>query len=237
MDAALNFMKKERHCHMTPDDLAWELVMGEPMQDFTGIMENFVTDSDGTYGANRYEQIADCFQILITIYLEMVFVLLKCEFLDTLTDDNNEFIVDDPERQIEKYKPNFSKCNIEHITLLFRDRFAKIRYFLSIVDITDFCDSYQNDFGEYSEYYCKVLLLDDRRSSTKKYFNDAKHIPEGKRYTFALRQDDKQDQEKLEDFYAVCYLPPYQGERYGRKIKISFSKLNVMTKDPHIENN
>lgn len=221
---------------VTPESLAWDLVMGDEMADFTGVMQSLVDDSNGNYRANRYEKAADEFQILITIYMEMIFNVLKSNFMGELLDANGDIREGiDLESELERYKPDFRKYNIDDMTVLFRSLFAKIRYFLSVRDITDVCSPDPNDFGSESNYYCKILLLDDRRNFSKEYFKNATHIPDDKRYTFMLKAVDKPHQKKLEEFYAVVYLPPYNDDstKKPRKIRIAFEKYNVISANPH----
>lgn len=240
---AYNFLDvpKSDDRFVTPESLAWDLVISE-REDFTGIMQGFVDDSNGKYRANQYEQIADEFQLLITTYMEIVFNVLKSNFMGELLDEKGEIRGDyDLEDKLNCYKPDFKDFTVDEMNEMsefFRGRFAKIRYFLSVRNITEFCSDDPNDFGLDSKYYCKILLLDDNRSFTKNYFKQATHIPEGKRYTFMLRVDDNPQQKKLEDFYAVVYLPPYKNDlkKKPRKIRISFEKLNIISADPHITN-
>lgn len=221
--------------YVTPESLAWDLVMGDELDDFTGIMQGLVDDSNNSYRADRYDKLADEFQILITIYMEMIFNVLKSNFMGELLDENGDILDGvELESELERYKPDFRKYNLDDMTIMFRNLFAKIRYFLSVRDLTEICASDPNDFGSESKYYCKILLQDDRRAFTKNYFEKATHIPDGKRYTFMLRADDKPHQKKLEDFYAVVYLPPHINDSSKpRKIRISFEKYNVISANPH----
>jgi hypothetical protein len=237
MDSALDFMEKPDDRLVNPDSLAWDLVMGDDRDDFTAVMQGFVSDGEGSFQANRYEQTADVFQILITIYMEMVFNVLKSNFMGELLDERGEIREGtDLERELETYRPDFSRYTVEEMTDFFRDKLAKIRYFLSIRELTEFCSDDPNDYGRDSEYYCKILLLDDRRSYSRKYFKNATHVPEGKRYTFLMRPDDDPQQKKLQDFYAVAYLPPHvdDADRKPRKIRIAFEKYNVISANPHM---
>jgi hypothetical protein len=236
MDSALEFMDKPDDRFMTPDTLAWDLVMGNDRDDFTGVMQGFVSDDHGKYGANRHEQMADEFQILITIYMEMIFNILKSNHMGSLLNENGDVKEGvDLEVELATYRPDFCNYSVDDMTGLFRDKLAKIRYFLSVRDLTDFCSNDANDFGPGSEYYCKILLKDDGRSYSKNYFKKATHIPEGKRYTFLMKPDDNPTQKELKDFYAVVYLPPHVGDsdKTPRKIRVAFEKYNVISGNSH----
>ena len=74
----------------SPESLAWDLVMSNDIERFGGIMENFVTDGRGFVKADRYEVLADEFQILISIYMEMVFNVLKANYMGELVNEDGE---------------------------------------------------------------------------------------------------------------------------------------------------
>lgn len=221
---------------VTPESLAWNLVMNGEIGDFEGVMQRFVTGGhNGNQNAStlleaNYLQLSDEFQILIIIYIEMVYHILKMNYIGEFLDENGQ-VKDgvDLEEALSRFEPDFTLYDLTQMTDIFRNKFQKIRYFLSILDITELCDRYDDaNFGPYVEYYCKVLLLDDLRSSTRRYFSAANHIPDGKRYTFLLRNDLEHKQKTLDDFYAVVYLPPFNGSNKARKIKISFSRYTVI---------
>lgn len=242
MDAAYGFLTANYDPDdrtVTPESLAWNLVMGEEIDDFSGIMSQFVSDESGSTGANRHQQLADEFQILIITYMEMVFHILKTNYMASLIDDSGDVLPDvDLEKELDNFKPDLSMYSTDDMCTIYREKLAKIRYFLSVRDITDYCDDDPNDFGIDNKYYCKILLLDDGRSKTRTYFRNATHIPPHKRYTFLIRPDEHPKQDKLDDFYAVGYLPVCRDDSdtdtKTRKIRIAFSKINVISSDPHI---
>jgi len=230
----VDFLSKPDDRFVTPDSLAWDLIMGDDMEDYSAIMQKFVPSDSASNIADLYEQMADEFQILITIYMEMVFTVLKSNYMGGLLDEDGD-VRDgiDLEEELSKYRPDFMLYDVSDMTNIFRSKFLKIRYFLSVQDITDRCTVDPSDFGMSSEYYCKTLLMDDGRSTTKSYFERASHIPDDKRYTFLIRADSKHKQKKLSDFYTVMYLPPYKNGK-NRKIKLSFEKFNVNSNpNPH----
>ena len=240
MDAAYDFLTEDydpstNDRTVTPESLAWNLVMGEEISDFGGVMQKFVSDENGDTQADRYQQLADEFQILISTYMEMVFNILKTNFMGSLVDDTGDLRPGvDLKYELDNFKPNFREYTIDDMATLFKDRLAKIRYLLNVRDITSTCEDDPNDYGFDDKYYCKILLLDDERGTTKTYFRNAQHIPPNKRYTFLIRQDDVQKQDKLEDFYAVAYLPGHNDDRKPRKIRVSFSRINVIVQNPHL---
>ena len=215
---------------VSPDDLAWKLLMDTDVdedadiQKYTGIMQNFVlNDSELSDNKNtRYDQIADNFQILITMYMEMIIGYLNIAHMASHMDANGE--LDDTIDLEKTFKPDYTKFTVDDMLLLFREKFKKIRFFLSVHEITGTDMSDSTDYGKSSEYYCKIILKDthqDKLYFIKNINNPA--VDQSKRYTFLMRYDTKKTQKKLEDFYAVCCLP-------NIKIKIYFSPLNIIIK-------
>jgi hypothetical protein len=238
MNTAQDFINKPDDSFVTPDSLAWDLIMSRDneMRNFGAEMSSFVSGNDDNavndLSEVRLQELGDEFQILITIYMEMVFTILKSDHMANLLNSDGELREGiDLENELKVYKPDFRQYTIDNMTDLFKNKFKKIRYSLSVRNITDFCDPHnENDYGLDSKYYCKILLLDDGRLSTRKYFQKSNHIPEDKRYTFLGRPTDNPEQEKLDDFFAVVYLPAYESDSNNlpRKIRISFSKYKVM---------
>lgn len=229
LNLAKEFMYNSDSRVVTPETLAWDLIMSNDITDFGGVMENLVSGESNPNNLLEVlnQNLVDEFQILITIYIEMLYYVMKSNFMASILNERGELDADvDLEAELDKYKPDLSMYKVDDMIELFRSKFKKIRYYLSIQDITEFCDSDPNDFGMFGNYYCKVLLLDDKREYSTRYFEQASHIPPDKRYTFLMKNIELKS--KLEEFYAVMYLPPYNGDRLGRKVKISFSKFNVI---------
>jgi hypothetical protein len=182
-----------------------------------GIMENFIIE-DNELAKNqnvRYEQLSGQFEVLITMYMEMVISYLKFQHIQSLMNPEGE--IDSSVDLEETFKPKYDKFTTDDLLVVFREKFAKIRIFLSVQEITE--------TSRYADYYCKVILKDTSEGKNyyqKKYSNPS--VSQDKRYTFALRNDVKKSNNKLDDFYAICTLP-------NMKVKISFSQLNVIMKN------
>ncbi len=202
---------------VTPESLAWKLLMDNEIEDFNGVIMSFIEGCDGN---NNYDNIAGQFEILITMYMEMVFGLLKINHISKQLNENGEL---DPLVDLEKsFNPNLTNLSIDDMTLVFREKFKKIRIFLSTSLIHDSDINNARDFGSYSKYYCRILLKD--LDNDRAYFLiNHHHLDPDKRYTFTIPPGNKH-QVKIDEFYAVCALP-------GIKIKISFSPINVIEKN------
>lgn len=199
----------------TPESLAWKLLMDNEIEDLKGVIMSFI---DGCDENNNYENLAGQFEILITMYMEMVFGLLKINHVSKQLNENGEL---NPEVDLDKsFCPDFKNLSIDDLTLVFREKFKKIRVYLSTSLIQGTDPENSKDFGPGSQYYCRILLKD--LSVDRPYFwTNRQRLDPDKRYTFVIRNDPEKKQSKIDDFYAVCALP-------SMKVKVSFSPINVI---------
>jgi len=212
---------------VTPESLAWKLLMDDDVENYAGILLPFVennTNFDNKKPNVRYDSLADQFQILITIYMEMVFGLLKINHVSSYIDENDN--IDESIDLEATFKPDLTNITDDTMTGIFRENFKKIRIFLSVLGVYDSKKNQPKDYGSSSDYYCRIILRDSEEGKT--YFRANKDwLDPEKRYTFVMRNDEKKTQKKLEDFYAVCTLPDL-------KVRLSFSPINVIAKNQHM---
>jgi hypothetical protein len=241
MDDFLNYHSNDLVESVTIESLAWKLLLDEDVKDYVNVLLPFVTNDEPieesnnnlTFSNAKYYEYVDQFQILIAIYLEMVFGLLKINHVATYLNENGEMTEN---ADIEKtFKPDMSRFKIDDMLVFFRERLKKIRILLFVHEIVDTKEpnnaSESDDDSDVkhiscSDYYCKILLRDSPEG--KKFFwqNRDKLDPD-KPYMFALRYDNEKKQRLLSDFYAICELP-------NMKVKISFSPINVIINDSHM---
>jgi len=205
---------------MTPEALAWRLLMDDDVEDYAGVLLPSVSGGHIDDGENLlYDTLADQFQILITIYMEMIFGLLKIDHVSSFIKDG---IVDENIDFDATFSPNVSELTADGMLDYFREKFKKVRVFLSVRGVYDSNEDEPKNYGSSSEYYCRIILKNT--SEGKTYFNNNKDwIDPEKHYTFVIRDDKKRRHRQLSDFYAVCTLS-------NMKIRISFSPINVIIK-------
>lgn len=210
---------------VTPESLAWRLLIDDDVNDYAGVLLPFVTgDNNTTNDSIRYDNLADQFQILITIYMEMLFGMLKINHINSYIDTNGD--LDESVDLEATFNPDISKFTIDDLIGTFRDRFAKIRVFLSVRGIYDSNENNPKEYGSDSDYYCRIILKNSPEGKT--YFRTNSHwLDPEKLYTFVIRNDDKKRQKKIDDFFAVCTLP-------NLKVRVAFSQINVHVQNPHI---
>lgn len=237
MEKFLNRPEDLLEDNITLESLAWKLLMDENVEDYAGVLLpsiiNYDLDTNESETINHhydaYDNLADQFQMLITIYMEMVFGLLKINHISANLDTNGDLREDiDLERS---FNPDLSVFTVDDLVTIFREKLKKIRVFVSVHQIIDTDESDDESpnltsvFGASSEYYCRILLRNTTEGKT--FYRKNRDILEpDKQYMFAIRSANERKHTKLRDFYAVCALP-------HMKVKISFSPINIIIKDPH----
>lgn len=208
---------------MTPEALAWKLLIDDDVKDYAGVLLPSVLGDHIDNGENiLYDTLADQFQILVTIYMELVFGLLKINHISSFVNDDD--IVDDNIDFDATFNPNVSELTIDDMINIFREKFKKVRVFLSVRGIYDGNEKDPKNYGSSSDYYCRIILKNSPEGYV--YFDKNKDwLDPEKHYTFVIRDDKKRKQKQLADFYAVFTLP-----NNGNKIRISFSPINVIMK-------
>lgn len=209
----------------TPEALAWKLLMDDDVEDYSGVLQPSVSGGHIDDGENLlYDTLADQFQILITMYMEMVLGLLKINHVSTYIKED-EKIKNGEEDDIDfdaTFSPDVSELTADGMLDFFREKFKKVRVFLSVRGIYDSNEDDTKNYGSSSDYYCRIILKNTPEGKT--YFNNNKDwLDPEKHYTFVIRDDKKRKHRQLSDFYAVCTLS-------NMKIRISFSPINIIIK-------
>jgi hypothetical protein len=170
----------------TIEEFSWRLLLddinSEQLNGYCELMLSIDTvtndnNSNKQLNACNNEKISDTFQVLITIYMEMIYGSLKINNLL-----NNCDLYD------------FSKVTINELSDSYKLRFSKINTVLNVFDVTNEIDSFQN-------YYCKIMLKDTPEG--KIYFSKYNNLD--KNYTFLLNRNlISLKYNKLTDLYAIC---------------------------------
>ena len=211
--------------HESLESLAWDLLVNDDIQNLSGDLLPFITNIDGnntthSHISMAYQQNADLFQVLITLYMEMIFSYLKIVHMNNNAEQSDEITNESLDKTFASSEPDMTKYSIDDLTIIFREKMKIIGYYLSTTEI-NIDEADDNPFGESDKYYCKIILKDTPYG--KLFYGANKNtrgIDHAKRYTFALRNDSEMRQKKLEDFYAVCQMPLF-------KVKISFTKIKI----------
>ena len=102
----------------TPEALAWKLIMDDNINN-----SNLLIFSED----NNKETL---FEILLTIYVEMIFDYYKLKYLESLNPDDN---FDD---NFDNFKLDVSNINVFSLTYIFSSKFNKLKYILNVKELT-----------------------------------------------------------------------------------------------------
>lgn len=191
---------------ITPEVLARKLLFDDDISGYSGTLLPFIINDEKT-DDNDYNRCAGQFEILITVYMEMVYGLLMINHINEHI--NEDGVLDDTIDLDATFNPDLTEYDISDLTEIFSEKFSKVKIFLSVTEM--------NNSIYYNEYYCRILLKETNEGKT--YFNENKdRLDPNKHYTFLLRNDINKNQTRLNDFYAICSFN-------NKKVKISFSVL------------
>jgi hypothetical protein len=183
----------------TPETLAWTLITDEECENIKNGKLIFFSNISGL---TLEDQTENKFQILLTVYFEMLFGWYKLLHLM-----NNEMNGTD-----NQFKPDLSSITLDDLTKEFVDKFKTLGFILYVREIVD-NDNYEN---EREKCYCKVLLKDSELDSNYFYLKRYQLDPE-KRYTFVLNGKFQLDT-TIKKYTAIVKLPT-------KSIKIYFDLL------------
>src|SRR5689334_4214485 len=86
---------------VTPESLAWKILMDDDIEKYSGVILPYTEQSNTSEGIEksdnldvRYESLSGQFEILITMYMEMVFNMLKINHVATYCDNNGGLLGD-----------------------------------------------------------------------------------------------------------------------------------------------
>jgi len=190
-------MDNETDDIFTPEEIAWRLLLDENVNNV-----QLLAFSD----ENSVEIL---FEILLTIYLEMIYNHYKMEHLTSLSEDKNfDKNFDD---NFNKYNLDLSKITLSTLIADFDKKFKKIKFILNINEIS------QEIFNEYKiNRYCTILFRDLQRDSTFFIMNSTYLDPE-KRYHF-VKNSKYTNKTVLRDIFCSFELN-------GKYYKINFSEF------------
>jgi hypothetical protein len=187
----------------TPEIFAWKLLLDNTKSDV--LSANLQTFTD-TYD-EADDPITFSFEVMITIFMELVFGILK---LNHYAEGNDE-----------EFEPDFSKHNIDDILPLLKHKFNELCYILSVEVIDDTVDNKSYIDSIMGERYCKIILR--HNESDQAYF--AIHdddIDSDKDYHMILNGRFKQTK-NLNEVHATCALN-------NKVYKISFDVVQTISK-------
>lgn len=198
-----NELQKNISKEFTPETLAWQLLIDEEIEKKIEIGKLIASiDLDNEQNPSIYNIEAYEFEILITIYMEMVFGWFK--LLHLMENEQNGTNGD--------FKPNLSLVTLNDLLVPFSEKMEIIGYNLNVEEINNM--EYYNLLRNRS--YCRVALRDLK--SDEGFFNLNKNkIEPEKRYHFVMNGNYK-GEKFLRNIFMVFMLN-------GKGYKIYFSHV------------
>lgn len=183
----------------TPETLAWTLLTDD---DCVNVKNGKMIFFDNISGLTSEEQTENKFQILLTVYFELIFGWYKLLHLmeNEMNGTDNEF------------KPDLTTITLDDLTEEFVDKFKTLGFILYVRELED-NDRYEN---EREKCYCRVLLKDSELDSNYFYLKRYQ-LDSEKRYTF-VRNGKFQLNTNIKKYTAIVKLP-------SKCIKIYFDLL------------
>lgn len=119
----------------SPEELAWKLLLDDELdKNECGV----ITDDDSLDENNtQTEKITYVFEVLLTIYLELLILNAKIYYFE----ENND---------LENFKLNFDNFSSDILINPYRKKIIKIGFFLSVLPMEEITN----------DHYCKILISD-----------------------------------------------------------------------------
>jgi hypothetical protein len=153
------------------------------------------------------------FEILVTIYLEMIFDYYKMKYLETTTDKDDDII-----NKYDNFKLDLTHVNVDMLTDIFFEKFKKLKIILSVRDMS------QTEYENTKKIrYCTVMLKDSPQDATYFMMNE-KYLDPTKRYHFVLNSL-YEKKENLRDIFCTINI---NGKYFKINCSISSSKIALV---------
>lgn len=162
----------------TPEALAWKLIIDDNINNSNLLI--FAEDNDKE----------TLFEILLTIYVEMIFDFYKLKYLESMDPDDNF------DNNFDNFKLDIQNINVFSLTNIFSAKFNKLKHILNVREISS--EEYEMSR---KLRYCTVFLKDSPNDITYFIMNEQYLDPE-KRYHFVLNSL-YQKKENLCDIYCT----------------------------------
>ena len=174
----------------TPEELAWRLLLDDNISDAPIL----------AFSEENTKEVL--FEILLIIYVEMIFNYYKMEYLESHVDDN------DFDNKYDNFKLDLSKINLSILTNNFDEKIKKLKFILNVTELT------KESFEQCRmKRYCTILFRDLLRDKSFFIMNES-YIEKDKRYHFVKNSLYKTNTELREIFCSF--------ELYGKYYKINF---------------
>jgi hypothetical protein len=210
-----NFESQKEDKVYTPESLAWDLLFGEIDSDKKGLDQMIEFDNNNNDKTTKSDMLKDKYQILITIFMEMIFDLAKMDYYDSLEKNNKKSI---------KFIPKYKKMSLDAYISEIEEIFSEKLGFIATANIEDLTQMDDTDTQLYvdmmNKRYCRIALKYDNEDDDKVF--EENDVPDDVYYHFRLNELIKKkykiEYKKLDEIYSVFNLN-------DKVYRIHFSKL------------
>jgi hypothetical protein len=183
----------------TPETLAWKLLFDNNIESFSSQLLTFTDEASKETEPTTY-----IFEVLITIFMEMIIAILKTNYY---SDDNNND---------KEFNPKFSHNDFDEILSNLKQKFNLINILLFIEKIEPIEDNKLHITEVTKNRYCRIIMKHNKDDFT--LFNIYEdRIPEDKIYHMLLNNKFVLTNKNLNSVYAIASLD-------GITYRIYFSK-------------
>lgn len=180
----------------TPESLAWDLLVGDIDNTKVGKLLDYSYENINN-NISSHEKITFRFEILLTIFMEILFDLAKLEYYsqnDGNDGNNNKFI------------PEYEKFNIDAYINLIEDKF-KIFGFCVFIN-KEKMEKFSSDKDGFKflmeNRYCRVLLKNYNEDNS-----EFENLPDDTYYHMKINGLNKNNYDNLKQIYSVFFLNEY----------------------------
>lgn len=172
----------------TPESLAWDLLVGDIDTDKVCKMLSYSVDNNEKN--NKNDKLTFQFEILITIFMEILFDIAK---LDYYGDDNEGS---------KKFIPQYDKFDINLYKNIIEEKFKIFGYGVGVncEKLEKFSQDKEGFKFLIDNRYCRVLLRYNENNDEFKNFSDDTY------YHMAINGLNKNKYDKLEHIYSVFFM-------------------------------
>lgn len=176
--------------YYTPESLAWDLLVGDIDDVKVGKLMGF-SPSNKNENENKHEMLTFQFEILITIFMEILFNIAKLDFHDG-------------ESTGETFIPQYDKFNINAYSEMIKDKFKLLGY--CVIIISEKIDNFSNEQEDFkyliNNRYCRVLLKHNSEEIDEQFDN----FPEDTYYHMKINGLNKNIYNNLWEIYCVFFM-------------------------------
>lgn len=192
--------------HYTPENFAWKILIDDTDKEVLSSQLITFTDTKDSYN----DPPSFSFEIYITIFMELIFNIMKINFYTTNMNENDGYLTKD-------FEYDLSQQNLDDILPLLQHKFNELHILLSIskYEENEENETYIQTLN--TNKYCKIIFKQNKHDE-QEWKTYSANIDD-KEYHMVLSKKYKKKSE-LKHIYATCSLN-------NLTYRISFEKLST----------